>query len=516
MTGPGPAPGPASGPASGPAPGSGGRDRRTRDARVWRLPVLVLVILSLLAAGLVDRAVRSRPEFSPATPASLAAPAGAESSNWYCAAGTGTPGGAAGGTLYLVNVGPHVVTGKMTVVNESGDSGTLPVSVPAGGEITTVPGDVVHGNWLSSTVALDGGGVTVSEMVDGSQGWAEDSCASTTSPSWYFDSGSTGNGSTFYVSLYNPTTTVAVVDLTFVTPDGLSMPPPFEGLVLAPGRLVVAGVASYVQDQPSVSTIVQARSGRVVAEEIEEHAVGGVSGLSLRLGSPAPESRWILPRTVNVAGGRTEMVVLNPSSAPQRVVVHIKLASGPVAPYVHEIPSHTTWTLVTSSLIRIPLSTDYAVTVTSSGGPGVVVGRVIQSSSAGVAPQWGAVNAVPAVVATVPAEQWVLPSPAAPASPISVPETQVEPVALALENPGGRAVNVSILEVAPAGDHHLAHLPVLRIPPGSFAVVEPTTLKPVGSHPLFLRSNGPLVAMEDGSPAGVAGVVSLAAIPLGK
>lgn len=503
------------GSGSGSGSGSVRRDPGTHDARVWRLPVLVLVVLSLLAAGLVDRAVRSRPEFSPAIPASLAAPVGAESSSWYCAAGTGTPVSAAAGTLYMVNVGPHAVTGKMTVVNETGDSGTLPVSVPAGGEITAVPGDVVHGNWLSSTVALDGGGVTVSELVDGSQGWAEDPCASTTSPSWYFASGSTGNGSTLYVSLFNPTTTVAVVDLTFVTPDGLSMPPPFEGLVLAPGRLVVAGVASYVQDQPSVSTIVQARSGRVVAEELEEHAVGGVSGLSLRLGAPAPEPRWILPRTVDVTGGMAEMVVLNPSSVPQRVAVHIELPSGPVAPYVHELPARTTWTLVTSRLIRIPLSTDYAVTVTSSGGPGVVVDRVTQSSSAGVVPQWGAVSAAPGVAATVPSERWVVPT-AVPPSSISVPETRVGPLALALENPGRRAVSVSILEVAPGGHHRFGHVPVLRIPPGSFTVVEPTTLKPASSHPLFLRSNGPLVAMEDGSPAGVAGVVSLAAIPLGK
>jgi len=479
------------------------------------LPVLVVVVLSLLAAGLVDRDTRSRPAFSPAIPASLAAPVGAESSSWYCAAGTGNPGGAAAGTLYMVNVGPHVVTGKMTVVNETGNSGTVAVSVPAGGEITAVPGDVVHGNWLSSTVALDGGGVTVSELVEGAAGWAEAPCASTTSPTWYFASGSTGNGSTLYVSLFNPTTTVAVVDLTFVTPEGLSMPPPFEGLVLAPGRMVVAGVASYVQDQPSFSTIVQARSGRVVAEEVEEHAVGGVSGLSLRLGAPAPEQRWILPRTVDVTGSTAEMVVLNPSSASQRVTVHVELPSGTVAPYVHELPSHTTWTLVTSGLIRIPLSTDYAVTVSSSGGPGVVVGRVVQSSSAGVVPQWGAVSAVPAVVATVPSERWVVPTAVAP-SPISVPEPRVGPLALALENPGRRAVNMSVLEVTHSGDHLFGHVPVLRIPPGSFTVVEPTTLEPAGSHPLLLRSNGPLVAMEDGSPAGVAGVVSLAAIPLGK
>lgn len=481
-----------------------------RGDRVWRLPVLALVVLSLVGAGLADRTVGSPSSSPPTVLASAAAPVGAESSSWYCTGGTGTASGAASGTLYLVNIGRQAVTGTVTVVDDAGSSASAAVTVAAGSETTVVPSQVVQGDWLASTVDLDGGGVTVSELVDGPQGWAQAPCATTTSPRWYFASGSTANGSTLYVSLFNPTTTAAVVDLTFVTAQGVSQPQAFEGLVVAPGALVVAGVASYVQDQPSVSTIVEARSGRVVAGELEEHTVGGVSGLSLRLGSPTLESRWILPRTVDVTDGTSKMVVFNPSSVSQRVTVTVQLPSGPVAPYVHEVPADTTWTLVTSRSIRIPPNTDYATTVSSAAGPGVVVDRVVQSSSAGVVPQWGAVSAVGVGAASTPSRQWVVPTPAVPASP---PVAGAAPFALALQNPGSRAVTVSVSTVTPAGDHRLT---VLRIPPGVFTVVEPATLAVTSSDPLVLRSSGPLAAMEDESPAGMPGAVALPAIPQGE
>jgi hypothetical protein len=226
--------------------GRGHGAHSAHSARIWRLPVLALVVLSLVGAGLADHAIRSSSPSSSTVLASSSAPVGAESSSWYCTGGTGTASGAASGTLYLVNTGRQAVAGTVTVVDDTGHSSSVAVAVPAGSETTMVPEQVEQGSWLASRVDLEGGGVTVSELVDGPQGWAQAPCASTTSPSWYFASGATTNGSTLYLSLFNPTTTVAVVDLTFVTAEGVSQPEPFEGLVVAPGALVVAGVASYV------------------------------------------------------------------------------------------------------------------------------------------------------------------------------------------------------------------------------------------------------------------------------
>lgn len=486
----------------------------TRGSGPRRLPVVMVVVLALVGAGLVARALPSAPPRPPASSslATVAAPAGAESSSWFCTGDTGTAGGEASATLYLVNAGRHAVTGTVTVANSAGAVASAPVTVPAGTEITVVPGTIEQGQWLASHVDLYGGAVTVSEMVDGALGWAVAPCATSAAPDWYFPAGATLQGDTMDVALFNPGVTTAVVDLTFVTPRGESEPTPFEGLVLAPGAVKVADVSSYVQDQPSVSTIVQARSGRVVAEVLEGRSAAGASGLSLRLGAPGPASSWAIARSVNVTGSRVTLVVFNPAAVAQHVTVRIQLPSGPVAPFEDEVPPDATWDLVTSAATRIPGNVDYGTTVTSTGGPGVVVDRVAQSPGTGAAPQWGTVSAISGGAAGIASGRWVLPSPALPGSP---PEPGAAPLALALQNIGRRAVTVTVRAVTPSGARRFLTVRALRIPPAAFAVVESSELAAAGSHPVSVGSTGPIAVMEDGTPAGMPGVVAWAGIPLG-
>jgi hypothetical protein len=413
--------------------------------------------------------------------------------------------------LYLVNTGRFPVTGTITVVNSTGRSAERPVTVPGGHQVTAVPASIVQGSWLASTVQLNGGGVTVSEMVEGSAGWAEAPCATRTSANWYFATGSTEPGDLLFSFLYNPGAAPAVVDLKFITTQGEATPEPFEGLVIAPGAVVVAGVGSFVQNQLSVSTVVQARSGRVIAEQLEQSTVGAVGGLSLLLGSPQPENRWSLPRSVNVGGGRVVLAVFNPSASAQRISVNVQLASGPVAPFVQEVASDTTWSLVMSSATRIPANADYATTVISGGGPGVVVGRIVQSSSAGASPQWGMLNAMAGPAAAIPSGKWVVPSPGVPGDP---PEAGAAPFALTLHNTGPRDVTVSVGAVTPSGPVRLSTVPILRIAPRSFLVVEPSDLVPSAAEALLIDASGPLASVEEASPAGMPGVVALAGIPV--
>lgn len=496
------------------APGAEHRVRSRRTARtarslVRRWPVLAFLVLALVGAGLVDAAVGTGFPPAPAVLASAGAPYGSESSSWYCTGGSGGSG-AAGATLQLVDSGRRAVHGTVTVVNDAGASGSAPVAVPAGGQTAVATDQVEQGNWLAATVDLDGGGVVASEMVEGPTGWAEAPCASTTASDWYFASGATDDGNSLYVSLFNPTSAVSVVDLAFATPKGMVRPQPFEGLVVAPGGLVVAGVASYVQNSPSVSTVVQAGTGRVVAAELEVHSVGSRSGLSLRLGSPTLESTWTVPRTVHVTGSATTLDVFNPSAASEQVTVDVHLPSGPVAPFRRRLAPDTAWTLATSRSTRIPADTDFATTVRATGGPGVVVDRVVTAPTAGAVPQWGAVAGVGQSATGVGSRQWILPSPVGPATPA---EAGAVPFALALQNVGTADTTVTVGRITPSGVQRLGSVPELRIPAGDFAVIEPPTLGKAGADPVVVRASGPLSTMEDAAPAGMPGVVAMAGLP---
>ena len=94
--------------------------------------------------------------------------------------------------------------------------------------------------------------------------------------------------------LLNPTSTPVVVDLSFVTPDGMVHPINYQGIVLQSGQLVAENVASEVQEVSTVSTIVTDPYGpgcRVRA--------AGLRGGGCRLG----RARRLVPGVANPPGG---------------------------------------------------------------------------------------------------------------------------------------------------------------------------------------------------------------------
>jgi hypothetical protein len=474
--------------------------------------VLVALVAVVVVVALIDHAV-SAPPLTPApVPAvALAATPSAESASWYCAGAPGVPGGAATQLLYLANAGSAPVTGEMTVVNNAGATTSAPVTVPARGQIVRVPQEVLTGSWLAEEIDLSGGGVTVTEAVVGPSGWSVSACASTTSSSWYFASGSTSGSSRQYLALYNPTSTPVVVDLSFVTTSGVTQPSPFEGVVVEPGQLTEEPVTTYVQNEQAVATIVQARSGRLVAGQLQIVASGPGQCLSVLVGAPVPATTWAVARSVDVSGGSTAFKILNPTSQTETVTVDVRAATGPLAPLVNQVAPDSTWILTTSSTSRIPANVDFATRITSTGGPGVVVDRSILSPAGSVVPQLGTVPAtVTSATAASSARRWLLVAPAASGS--AVPGAA--PQALSFQNPGSSPLAVSVWALTAAGPRVLPGVGPFRLSAGGFTVVGGGQLASSAADPLLVTASRPVVVLEDLIPAGVAGVVSQLAVPL--
>ena len=380
--------------------------------------------------------------------------------------------------------------------------------MPAFGQTTAVPSALVQGPWLAAKVDVDGGGVTVSQLVHGAQGWSEAPCASTTAPTWYFASGSTANGNLLFVSVYNPGATMAVVDLTFATPAGW-WPPSSSRVWSSPPvrwpRPRWPPSSRTRRGSPPRSRPVPARWWPTSCP----CAQGSVSGLSLRLGSPSPEPVWYLPRTVDVTGGVTTLAIFNPTPDAEQVHVDIRLPSGPVAPVVRVVAPDTTWNLQTSSLIRVPQNVDYATTVTATGA-GVVVDRVVVAGADRHAPAVRGGGGHALELDDGRHGRWALANPAVATPPVA----GAAPFALDLFNPAGHEETVTVSVLSDGGERRLGGVPPLRIPPGLFTVVESQALAGADGRPLVVSSTGPLAASLDATPAGMPGVVSLPAIPL--
>ena len=279
------------------------------------------------------------------------------------------------GFLVLTNTAGAPASGTITAVTDGGSSERTAVAVPAGGVVAPSIPVLSSGSWESEIVSVSGGGVAVTQAVHGSSGWAQAPCQSTTSATWYFAGGTTVNSDGLYVSLFNPTSTPVVVDLSFMTPAGAVHPINYQGIVLQPGQVQVENVASEVQNVSTVSTVVSTRTGRVVASEVQVFA-GPSAGLALVPGAAYPESQWTIPQAQEV-GGHSEIDVFNPGAGAEHVTVRLRLPSAPLAPLTATVAGGSTWALATSTQTRIPHGETYSAVIDATGGTGVVVSRTV-------------------------------------------------------------------------------------------------------------------------------------------
>jgi hypothetical protein len=473
-----------------------------------------LVVIGLVLAALVGLAVVTRtpgvaePGGPPLTPAAFVAAPGAESSAWFCTGQSVVSGVVAVGTLILTNTTGLAVTGAITQVSDAGATSTTEVTVPPHAQLLPPLPNLSPGSWAAATVVLSRGGVAVTQAVHGSAGWSETPCVSRTSEHWYFPSGTTSGSDGLFISLFNPTSTPDVVDLTFITPSGSLRPINFEGIVVPPGGLEVANVSAYVQNQSTVSTDVSSRTGRVVAAEVQEFN-GGSNGLALVGGSPLAESHWSIPLSEEAQGANAEIDVFNPGSTTEQVSVQANLGSGPLSPLTHAVAPLTTWALTTSQQTRIPKGDDYSSTITATGGAGVVVGRsVMAPSSSAQAPQAGLANAIGDLSASWPSDAWVVPSPGSTAMPAysgSIPEH------VTLDNPTTRTLTYLVDTMTPS---HTRQVVSGHLRPGATVAIGGATLFKAGLYPLLVTARGPLAVSEDLGPAGMVGVVTMPGIAL--
>jgi hypothetical protein len=491
---------------SGPPPGAGPvRGAGAPRLGAVRMAVLSVIVLAIVGAGVADRLVHRAGPAAPPTPISSIAPSAVESSAWYCAGGTSGSGSSAATSINLVNTTTAAVAGTMTAVADDGVRKTVGLSIPGRSEIVEVPGPSVGGHLVATAVDLDGGGVLVSESVAGTLGWSETACSRSTAPEWYFASGSTVGGNTLTLSLYNPTSTDAVVDMTFATPSGVLQPQPFEGIVVAPGALVIEHIDAYVQDAPSVSSIVESRTGAVVAAELEIESSNGVHGVSVRLGVPSLFKTWSLPDSVDIPGGATSITVFNPTQTPDKVEAVVRPQGSPAAKFSDTIGPRSAWVFDTSGQTRIPSGLPFLATIHVVVGPGVVVDRTVHAPSSFAAPQFGAVSGL----AT---------GPALPASSVAVwpgPGDQAHPTVtgarvslLNVVNPGPTAVRATVWALVRG--EGLVRLGGITVAPGTSKALGRSVLAQAGRLPLVVSADGPVLVLEDLGPAGGDGVVSLA------
>ena len=456
--------------------------------------VLVVVVAVAIIASLVPS-----PAAAPApgvTDGFSIPPTGSYSSSAFCIAAAGK---AADSTIYLINSTAHAVRAVMTSVGPSGAAGSGPVQrtleVPARGRAAVNPSAGLSGGSVASSFVFAGGGVVADQIVSGPAGWSMAPCAAQASSYWAFAGGSTVSGNTLALALFNPAAPGAVVNVSFVTANGLITPQAYQGLMVPSGRLIVENVGSYVQKVAEIGTVVTVQSGNVVSSEFQQSSAGS-GGLALRLGAPSLSSVWRFAQTTVRPGAKVEFDLANPGTATVTATLSLGLSEGTVVPRRITIPPLSIVDYAASGTGGLPQQTAFSVTINASGP--IVAGRTVTAGNGSPKPGWGLSSGTVTV-----STRWLVPGPGVPGAP-GTQGASASTLAVANPSPSAARVSVSSIDASRPATTFV-------VPPGGVVVLGP---KRVGGLLLLsVVSSQPVNVEEDAVPAGAPGVVSSTGFP---
>jgi hypothetical protein len=483
--------------------------RQTNPVRV-RLAALIGVVVAVAGIAIVNTAVGSPARV--ATPAatdgaSISAP-DSSASSVFCAGGASGFAGLAGTTIYLTNTSSKAVAGMMTssVAPGTGSGGTSTgtpgppvlrqVEVPPMGTTAVNPGTGLGAGDVASSFVFAGGGVTANQVVTGTGGWSTAPCASQVATSWYFAGGSSTPGNAMTLDLFNPTSTDAVMNVSFLTASGVITPSNYQGLVVPAGHLVAENVGDFVQNNPEIATIVSAQSTAIVAYELQQWSSGSTGGLALQLGSPSLSTVWHFAQTNNFNKTTVTFHVANPGTQEGVATIMIGVPSATVVPIRVAVPAQTEVAFIASGTSRLPRQTPYAVTVNASTG--MVVSRSVQAPNGSSPPLWGSIAGT-----TSASTHWLVPGPGTGTAP-GTPNATAGSLGIANSGSSPAEVRVTTLGTGTV-------VGSFTVAPGSLAVLGPNVI--AGLQVYDVRATQPVTVEEDDNPSGAPGVVSSAGVP---
>jgi hypothetical protein len=495
------------------ARGTGRHGRRLRrlTPRRW-LPFVALSALVVGAAVIEPRTPElPRTEVDPTVDvATLPAVTRADaiSTAWFCGGGTasGPNGeGLAELTVVVANDAPLGATAEVTVSDQQGRSRTRPLAIPAYGRARLVASDVLEADWVGVTVEARGGRLAVDREVEGPLGLDVGPCSTTAANTWYVPSGSTSQGATEYLTLFNPFPDSASVDVSFATTAGVRKPRVLQAFSV-PGRSVRvvdvgassaegAVVPGSVTDRAQLAATVQVRSGRVVVDRVQTYDGTGSplpdttgskdggdvpKGLISTAASPVRAPRWLFPGARVAAGVHNRFAIFNPSARAAEVDVVIipqnPRANGAPEPLQLTIRPGAQTVVDLASIEDLPPDLDASVDVRSLQGVPIVAERL-----ADYVPPNGRTGAAVQAGLPLDARRWLL---------TSVGPTDARGATVQLANPGDRASRVRVWQLA-EGDRTLVPGAGLVLPAGDRRTLDLSDVAPGAS--LVIEGSRPVV-----------------------
>jgi hypothetical protein len=233
---------------------------------------------------------------------------------------------------------------------------------------------VVRDPEVGVVVETFGGRAVVEHEIHGHDDVAVGPCARSATRDWYFAEGSTERGAEDWLALFNPFDTDAIIDVSFLTDQGVQTPDAVQALVVPRRSRISVAVHDLARRQLEVGVAVHARTGQVVAERTALFdGTDARKGITLALGATGGAPRWRFPVGDASDGAAQSVSVANFTKGTAEVKVRVLIDGNLSAePETVAVPGSSVRRVDVGG--KVAAGTGYAVEIDSVRGVPVVAG----------------------------------------------------------------------------------------------------------------------------------------------
>ena len=335
---------------------------------------LLLVVLALLLAATGALATLVHQASPSAVPSGLAVASNAESTALYCTGLTGarTP---SYGHVVFSNLSANARTVAVQVSSSSGQHATRSLTLAAHTSKSVAPSTFVTGTAFGVGAVVDGGGVVAQEVATAST--AQAPCATAGVTDWYASGFDTLVGSSATLSVYNPTATPAVFNVSTYSSTGFAAPAPFQGFSVGAHDEAVLDLGKEIVNVADIGVHVNVLRGSIVILGVQQS--GPVTSFITGVGAAATEA-WF-PQVTTVKGALAQLRIANPGDVRAEVTVDVTMGKFTIVPRTLSVPAYESAVLSITPNTAIPAA-GFASLVLHASQP--VVASLASGTTAGI------------------------------------------------------------------------------------------------------------------------------------
>ena len=325
-------------------------------ARSPRMPLLLVLALALGVVATAGSLAKSAN--NPPLAGSLTSSNNAESTALYCTGLSDATHHAAGHVTFLNTSNSSRSLNVQVISNTSVRAATV-IDLPPYGAHALQPQSMVTGSYFAVAAQVNGGGVVAEVVANG--GVTQTPCTSAGITDWYGAGFDTLVGSNATLSIYNPTATPAVFNVSIYGPSGFSAPAPFQGMAVGAHTLLAVNLGGQIVNTDNIGVHVKVLRGSI---NIVGAQTSG-SATSFNAGSEELSTTTWYPRVTTASGASAEVRVFNTSSLPADVSASVALGAFKVTPQLVTVAPYSSGVVTITPNSAIPAAGYATVELTS-------------------------------------------------------------------------------------------------------------------------------------------------------